>query len=351
MNILDARFRIARLFGINISVHIIFVIYALFQLLQDGRGGLADNARWLGMLFGIILLHELGHCLGARAVGGRAEDILLWPLGGLAYAHAPMRPWPQFVTVAAGPAVNVVFCVLSALAILAASGGALLPGVNPLRPGFHYMGMLTTEPPPWFGYVVIFYRVNLWLLAFNLLPIYPLDGGQIFQTILWPFLGLRRAMVLACQVGLAGAVVLGIWALRDSGGGILFFIAIFGAITCWQQLQAARHGALVEDSPYYTYAASHDPRPWWRRILHIGRHRPRRSQRGESIAPTPNPNPGGWEALQAEKARSEAELDRILKKVSEQGIHSLSYVERQRLEQITRDRRRQEREFQRDTRL
>jgi len=65
----------------------------------------------------------------------------------------------------------------------------------------------------------------------------------------------------------------------------------------------------------------------------------------------PNPNPGGWEATQETRAGADAELDRILKKVSEHGIRSLSYVERQTLERITRERQREEQQFQRDRRV
>lgn len=347
MNFLGGSLPIGRLFGVHIRVHMLFILWIGFQLFQAGHGWPREALFW-GLLFGIILLHEFGHCFGARAVGGYADHILMWPLGGLAYARAPMRPWPQFVTVAAGPLVNVVLCALSALVMLAGTGGALLPGINPFAPDPILLRGGPVALPDWLPYVFTFYHVNLWLLAFNLLPIFPLDGGQLFQAALWPLLGLQRAAVLACQVGLVGCGLLLFWAVRGGGGGILFFIAIFGGLTCWQQLQAARHGLLVEESRFHAVGRpSRDPRPWWQRILHIGGRR----RRGLRPTPSPNPNPGGWDARQQERAREDAELDRILQKVSEQGIHSLSYIERQTLERITRERQSEEREFQRDTRL
>jgi hypothetical protein len=66
--------------------------------------------------------------------------------------------------------------------------------------------------------------------------------------------------------------------------------------------------------------------------------------------PEVNPNPGGWEAKRQEEERRETEVDRILKKVHEQGIHSLSYVERQTLERASRERQSREREFERQNR-
>ncbi len=330
MNFLDGAIPIGRVVGITIRIHVLFILFVAFRLFDAARtGDVRTELLFIALLFGLVLLHEIGHCLGARAVGGHAEDILMWPLGGLAYAAAPMRPWPQFVTVAAGPAVNLLLCVLSAGLILGVTHGNLWPPLNPLTGKWTVSG--PHVPPEWLTYAMVFYHVNLWLLAFNLLPIFPLDGGQLFQALLWPFIGLRRAAVLACQVGLVGAALFAYLALRGEGS-MLLFIAIFGGLTCWQRLQAARQGMLYED-PAYTRSSA-DGRPFWQRLLGSGRRRrPERMPTGQI-----NPNPGGWEARQAERAAEEAELDRILKKVSEHGIHSLSYIERQTLERITRER-------------
>jgi Zn-dependent protease len=345
MNFLGGSFRIAKLFGIDVRIHVLFVLWIGYELFAAAtRGGDPKReAIFYALLFGIVLLHEFGHCFGARSVGGDARDILLWPLGGLAYAYAPMRPWPQFVTVACGPLVNVILCILSAAAIFLGSGAAVLPGVNPLDFDLHLLritpALHDVLRAPWFGGLLQFYHVNLWLLSFNLLPIYPLDGGQLFHAIIWPFLGLRRASIVAAQVGLVGCVVLGLFSLVRGGGGILLFIAIFGGMTCWQRYQAARQGSLVEDAAF----AVRNPRgSFWSRLF-----KPRQRERRPAApvefprpTPTPNPNPGAWQAQQDERAQDDAELDRILKKVSEEGVQSLSYVERQTLERITLERQR-----------
>lgn len=108
MDFLNGSFPLFRFAGISVRIHILFILFIGMRLL-DGRGNFESELIFLTMLFGVVLLHEFGHCFGARAVGGDAENILLWPLGGLAYANAPMTPWAQFVTVACGPLVNVVF--------------------------------------------------------------------------------------------------------------------------------------------------------------------------------------------------------------------------------------------------
>jgi len=67
----------------------------------------------MGLLFFSVLLHEFGHCFAARSVDGEANEVLLWPLGGLAKCELPHSAWAHFVTAAGGPAVNVLLCGIS----------------------------------------------------------------------------------------------------------------------------------------------------------------------------------------------------------------------------------------------
>src|SRR5207253_7891282 len=93
--------------GVRIRVHMLFILYIVFELIGAGSA-FFTTAHYLFILFGSVFLHELGHCFTARRVGGSADDVLMWPLGGLATVDAPRTPWPQFLVVAGGPAVNVV---------------------------------------------------------------------------------------------------------------------------------------------------------------------------------------------------------------------------------------------------
>src|SRR4029079_19780535 len=109
-------------------------------------------------LFAIVMLHEFGHVLACRSVGGIAEQIVLWPLGGVAIVDPPARPGATLWSIAAGPLVNVALApILGALTVLIPS--AVAPDIHA------FLRSLTV--------------INVGMLFFNLLPIFPLDGGQI----------------------------------------------------------------------------------------------------------------------------------------------------------------------------
>jgi Zn-dependent protease len=350
MGFLNQSFKVGRLFGIDIYIHMLFVVWAVFRLAQSQN--LQFTLVFLMMIYGIVLIHEYGHCLGARWVGGDAHRILLWPLGGIAYPTAPMRPWPQFVTIAAGPIVHPIFCLISGGLVFGLLGEFHLIWLSPL----HWMDVTQADAiyqaPRWIFYVEMFYNVNLMLLAFNLLPIFPLDGGQMLRSILWPSMGLNQATVLSCQIGIVGAIGLGILGVTNGFNLILVAIAVMAGMTCFQHLQAARYGALYQDDAYTTAAlqSQADSKPLLERLFKI--RRPRREPKPTRPATqSPNPNPGGWEAKQNERAKRDAEIDRILKKVKETGMNSLSYIEQQTLKNATAQRQAEEREFQRRSNL
>lgn len=341
MNFLNSAFRIGRVFGITIRVHVLFLLWIGYTLFTT-ESPLHLELLFLGMLFGIVLVHEFGHCFGARAVGGYAHDILMWPLGGLAFAQARMEPWPQFVTVASGPLVNVIFCLGSAGVLIGSTGHLGIVSLNPFaRPVFAYFSA------PWQIYLWQFYWLNLMLFCFNMLPVFPFDGGQLFRAIIWPFVGLHRATILAAQLGLVGAIALGLFGAMNKQY-MLIAIAFFGGSTSLQHLQAARAGLANQEflGADYILREKRGTRGLWSRLF--GSRRRRVDARPVQRM---NPNPGGWAAKQAERDRENAELDRILKKVSESGVQSLSYVERQTLERITRERRAEENQYQSENRL
>ncbi|MHC4992789.1 MAG: zinc metalloprotease, partial [Planctomycetota bacterium] len=112
---------IGRVAGVTIRLHIVFIIVALVLVMRAWVGpstaaSIADHdpavvALLVGCLFVVVLAHEFGHCLACRWTGGTAEDVLLWPLGGLAFCR-PRRNWrAHLVTALGGPMVNVVVCL------------------------------------------------------------------------------------------------------------------------------------------------------------------------------------------------------------------------------------------------
>lgn len=319
MNWLDSTFRIGRIGGINLHVHMLFLFWIGYRFLSSGDP--AGTAAFMTVLFTIVILHELGHCYGARAVGGDARDILFWPLGGIAFAGAPMRAWEQFVTVAAGPAVNVVICIVTGL-ILVGGGGEV--SISP------FGGALRAADG---GAVQIwaqrFYNVSLVLFYFNMLPIFPMDGGQLLRTILWPFMGLRSSTMICCQLGIVGAILLAVWGFQG-GNFIMIMIALFGGMEAFKHYMLAKHGQLVDETfgGVGGVGRVHNRRSVWDRWFG--------KRNGGDRTAAQNPNPGGWERKQTELERLDREVDRILEKVHQQGTDSLTYSERNTLERASR---------------
>jgi len=172
-------------------------------------------------IFVIVLMHEYGHALACRQVGGTANRIVLWPLGGVAYVNPPQRPGATLWSIAAGPLVNV----------------ALVP----IFFAVVRMGRLAGMPemmPNSFALLRSLYVINFGLLLFNLLPIYPLDGGQILRSLLWYVLGRARSLMAATVLGFAGVVgliALAVW-LEEIWFAV---ISVFILLNCWQGLRRA----------------------------------------------------------------------------------------------------------------
>jgi Zn-dependent protease len=182
-------------------------------------------------LFVIVLLHEFGHQLACRQVGGQTHDIILWPLGGVAYVSPPQRPGAQLWSIAAGPLVNVVLLPLFVAAVLICRQ---LGWPEAHRDAYEFICTIAI--------------INAGLLIFNLLPIYPLDGGQILRSLLWFIFGRANSLMVASVVGFIGVAGLFLLAVLDRSVWIAI-IAGFILINCWQGLNHARVLARVARLP------------------------------------------------------------------------------------------------------
>ena len=211
-----------RLAGIDVFLHWSWFLVAAYQI--SYRIHNYSTSVWCVLeyvaLFAIVLMHEFGHALACRSVGGRADQIILWPLGGVAYVDPPQRPGATLWSIAAGPLVNVAL-------FPALSGIWLLAGVQ------HW----NLTMPNLNEFVTVMWYINLVLLVFNLLPIYPLDGGQILRSVLWFMVGRARSLMIASTIGMVSVVLLLIFAIKDMWLGVL---AVFALIQCWSGLQQAR---------------------------------------------------------------------------------------------------------------
>src|SRR6202167_4266741 len=216
--------RLFRLAGIDVFLHWSWFVLAVYGI--QSRSGRYSSITWSVLeylaLFLIVLLHEFGHSLACRQVGGQANQIVLWPLGGVAYVDPPPRPGATLWSIAAGPLVNVaLFPILSGLILL---GRSL---------GWPY------TLPDLYRLVYEVWWIDVALLTFNILPIYPLDGSQILRSLLWFVLGRARSLMVATIlgfVGIVGFIALALWT-QSIWYGVL---AAFMLMNCWKGLQHAR---------------------------------------------------------------------------------------------------------------
>src|SRR4051794_31558567 len=187
-------FRIA---GIQVFVHWSWLVVAYFEIVgrENEYQSMAWNVIEYLALFGIVLLHEFGHALACRQVGGQANRILLWPLGGVAFIQPPPRPGALLWSIVAGPLVNVMLIPVSVIGLVSVPVAWAQASPDPL----HFLTSIAV--------------INLALLIFNLLPIYPLDGGQILQALLWFVIGQARSLMVSGIIGLVGAAGLIVLAL------------------------------------------------------------------------------------------------------------------------------------------
>jgi Zn-dependent protease len=207
-------FRIGRVAGIPIYVHWTFLIllgWIAFAYWRQGND-LATTLEGVGFvlaIFGCVVLHELGHALAARRYGVPTADITLLPIGGVArLQRIPEHPGQELVVAIAGPMVNVgIVLVLWLLGVR--------PVVQVSETEFLFQETFLTR-------LMI---VNVFLVLFNLLPAFPMDGGRVLRALLAMTMEYGRATRIAASVGQFMAILFGFLGL--SGNPMLLLIALF----------------------------------------------------------------------------------------------------------------------------
>jgi len=211
-------YRIGRIAGIGIYVHATFLILLAWVALGGYQAGGTAAAALRGVisilaLFGIVVLHELGHALTARRFGIPTRDITLLPIGGVArLERMPRDPRQELLIAIAGPAVNVALAVLCYVLILATGDRPALTG------GLVVGGSL----------LATLLSANVTLALFNLIPAFPMDGGRVLRAVLAMRSGnYVQATAAAARVGKFFALVFGLVGLLVPGYTLLVFIALF----------------------------------------------------------------------------------------------------------------------------
>ena len=320
-------FPLGRVFGIRLRMHWMMLLMIAVYLIQG-----ATRSGWLGLgwmsvtmaiLLFSILVHELAHCGMAIRLGGSAEKILFWPLGGLSFIEHSSRPWDIIKVSGIGPLSSLLLsaCCFAALPFLKVTWqwSFLLPFDDWWPGGF---GMLEV-------FILHAGRLNLLLAFFNLcVPAYPLDGGKV----LFGFLSLRYGRLRAAQatawIALPIGVAIAVLALAQ-GEILLAFIGvsvIYEAMqlrTLIRQGELDSHPAFGPSAPAYEYMPDRErpARKGW-----LARWREGRARKAAAR-----------EAVREEALR--VDVDAVLDKVSREGIGSLSPQEKNILDEASRRRR------------
>ncbi|MGK0189650.1 MAG: stage IV sporulation protein FB [Verrucomicrobiales bacterium] len=315
------------LFGIKVRLHFLLLIFWAIQLNLYLKGAAVPRDAFLewaiatSLFFVIILLHEFGHCFAARKVGGSATEVLLWPLGGLAFTQYPQTWRKTLIVIGGGPMVNV------AIAILAIPIFYLAERSNPaLADNLVYSAF----------YDVLF-KWNLVMLVFNLIPLFPLDGGQLFRAGMWgwfekkggmgdgPFYHASKITVpVSLTIGAIGVVVC-LYFQQFLGVGIF----VWAMLNTWQlkkQLENMSSLSIDRGNEFgYDFSEGYTS-------LAKGP--------GGSTASSTQKISKSEQKRKAKKKRSkeddERRMDVLFKKINDEGIHSLTKAERQFLEEMSK---------------
>lgn len=312
---MDWSWRVGRLRGLEVRVHWTLGLLALYCLLRSsavgGSAGMLRALVALGALFAVVLWHELGHAWAARRCRLRVGGVTLWALGGECQLASPVpTPRADLLVSLAGPAAHALLVAATFVPLR-----LLLPRLGPLDP----FGASSELVAAW--------SMALWLLAFNLIPAFPLDGGRALRALLTFRLGELRATVVAVRIGQVfggGLLVLGL--ARDAM--IFAALGVFVIFACQQEYRMVMHAGQV----YGGWGGLGYGRGDWRPGEPAGT-----GQRGffRRLADR-------WRSRRARSAsrrrdRLRAEVDRILDKVNRSGLPALSKRERRTLERASED--------------
>jgi Zn-dependent protease len=308
--------------GIAVRVSIIYLVWMAIEL--AGAHAWTYKLSYVASLFVLVLLHEFGHCLACRWVGGEANDILMWMLGGLAFCRPPHTWRANLATTLGGPMVNVVLVPVFIGVMLALGAPLRAMFFNPWGDGAGTAWSLAVgsmHAPDWVKTPLFtLHLTNTALLLFNvLLPMFPMDGGRLLQNLMWRKMGYGRSMWVATTIGMFAAVVVGLAGMAmGTDGFTLVGLAIMGGLTCYNQKQQLRFMGEGDVAAERWAQFGGDGESWKLGSAKADKNAGKADQKRADKAA---------KAAAAERQRmisETAELDRILAKIKDKGMASLT---------------------------
>lgn len=225
-------FTIARFQGTEVRIHLTFFLLLLWFWIsyyhQGGTAAAIEGTLFIIALFACVVAHEFGHALTARTFGIRTPDITLLPIGGVArLERMPEKPSQEILVAIAGPAVNIVIAAILILIIGARANLGVLENIDSSNVDF----------------VTRLAAVNLFLVLFNMIPAFPMDGGRVLRAVLAIYYPRKKATRIAAHIGQGLAFVFGFLGLL--GNPILIFIALFVYLAATAEAQASELQAVA----------------------------------------------------------------------------------------------------------
>lgn len=201
--------------GIGVYIHATFLILILWVVLAHWIQRHTLEATLLGVvfilaIFACVILHEFGHALTAKRYGVRTRDITLLPIGGVArLERMPDDPKQELWVALGGPAVNVIIAIILYLWLVSTNSFVPLERLSIAQGSFIERLMV----------------VNIFLVLFNMIPAFPMDGGRVLRALLAMHLDYTRSTQIAANIGQGIAFIFGFIGLFTNP--FLLFIALF----------------------------------------------------------------------------------------------------------------------------
>ncbi|OAP39941.1 protease [Sinorhizobium glycinis] len=220
-------FRIGTIAGTALRVHVTFALLLVWIWLMHYRIGgtpaALEGIAFVLAVFACVVLHEFGHIAAARHFGIKTPDITLLPIGGVArLERMPEEPGAEFVIAIAGPLVNVAIAGVIILVLRTSIGMEQIAGIE--DPRMSFLARLA--------------GVNVFLVLFNMIPAFPMDGGRVLRAALASRLSWSRATQISAFIGQGLAFVFGFVGLFYNP--LLIFIAIFVYLAASAEAQNAQ---------------------------------------------------------------------------------------------------------------